>query len=75
MSRVIAKFQELSPIRQAAVIAGAAWNIALIVLAQRDLNRRDPSELRGSKALWRVLCLTNTVGPVLYFRWGRRKST
>jgi hypothetical protein len=72
MSRLISEFKRLSPVRQAAIVGITAWNLTLIIAAQLDLNRRSADELRGSKALWRVACLTNTVGPLSYFRWGRR---
>ena len=72
MSRLISEFKKLSPTRQAAIMAITAWNLTLIVAAQLDLQRQPAEEVRGSKALWRLACLTNTVGPLSYFRWGRR---
>ena len=39
---------------------------------QRDLQRRAPDEVRGSKALWRLVCL-NVLGAAVYLRWGRRQ--
>jgi hypothetical protein len=74
MSRAISRFKELSPIRQAAIIGVTAWNITLSVLAERDIHRRPAADIRGNKALWRVVCLTNTVGPLIYFRWGRHEE-
>ena len=71
MSRAIAAFKNLSPIRQAAIVGLTAWNITLTVTAERDLHRRPADDVRGSKAVWRLVCLTNTVGPLIYFRWGR----
>jgi hypothetical protein len=44
------------------------------VLAERDIHRRPAADIRGNKALWRVVCLTNTVGPLIYFRWGRHEE-
>jgi hypothetical protein len=74
MSKLFRKFCMLSPVQQAAIVAITAWNFTLIVVAQRDLSHRPDSEIRGSKLLWRLACLTNTVGPLSYFRWGRRQS-
>ena len=74
MSEAIRKFRALSPVKQAAIMAITAWNVTLIVIAQRDLSHRPESQLRGSKRLWRLACLTNTVGPLSYLRWGRRAA-
>jgi hypothetical protein len=74
MSRAIREFKNLSPVRQAAIVAITAWNVALSVIAERDVHRRPEAEIRGRKAFWRLACLTNTVGPLAYFRWGRRQS-
>ena len=72
MPKALRAFRKLSPVKQAAIVPVTARNIALIIIAQRDLSRRPDSQLRGSKRLWRLACLPNTVGPLSYFRWGRR---
>jgi hypothetical protein len=64
-------FTQLSPARKAAVVAITGWNVSLIVLAQRDIHRRTDAQLRGPRRLWQLACLTNSVGPLSYFRWGR----
>lgn len=74
MSRAISKFRTLSPVQQVAIVAVTAWNLTLIVVAERDLAVRPADQVRGSKVLWRLACLTNTVGPLIYFRWGRRRD-
>jgi hypothetical protein len=74
VSKAIRAFRKLSPTQQSAIVAITAWNLSLIVIAQRDLSRRPDSQIRGSKRLWRLACLTNTVGPLSYFRWGRREA-
>lgn len=73
MSKAIQDFKALPPGRRAGVSALLAVALALIFTAQRDIQRRPSSEVRGSKLLWRVLCL-NAVGAVGYFLWGRRSS-
>ena len=67
------RFSELSP-------AGRLWASVLLVIsltligaAQRDLQHRSAGELRGSKLIWRILCL-NGLGALAYFGWGRRPS-
>jgi Phospholipase_D-nuclease N-terminal len=64
-------FVALSPVRQSAIVAITAWNVSLIVLSQRSLNRTPARQIRGPKALWRLACLTNSLGPLAYFLWGR----
>ena len=58
------------------------YSVALVVCAGRteaDVERRaaaigrDPSELRGSKTLWRILTAMNTSNHVLYLIIGRRR--
>jgi len=71
LSRAISDFRKLSPAAQAAIVAVTAWNLYLCAAAEWDLQHRPPVRVRGSKTLWRLACLTNTVGPVSYFRWGR----
>jgi hypothetical protein len=71
ISRALDEFKKLSPVLQAAIVAITAWNFWLSASAERDIQRRPAGEVRGSKALWRLVCLTNTVGPLSYFRWGR----
>lgn len=75
MSEAINKFRNLSPASQAAIVAITAWNLWLSGSAQRDVQRRPPDQIRGRKVFWRLACLTNTVGPAVYFRWGRRKRS
>jgi len=41
-------------------------------LAWRDLNRRPPTQVRGSKRFWRVLIALNPGNSVLYWIFGRR---
>jgi len=68
-------FKSLSPVRQAAVVGIAAWQIWLLVAAQRDIHRTPADEVRGSKTVWRLICLINTFGPLAYFRWGHRTQS
>jgi hypothetical protein len=71
MRALLQGFKHLSPVRQAAVVAVTGWNVSLIVLTQRDIQRRTDAQIRGSRRLWQLACLTNTVGPLAYLRWGR----
>ena len=55
-----------------AVYATRAVALPIIAAAQRDLVRRAPSQVRGDKRIWHLICL-NALGALAYFRWGRRE--
>jgi hypothetical protein len=74
VSRVVSEFRKLSPARQVGILAITAWHLGLSVAAEWDIQHRPAAQVRGSKAFWRLACLTNTVGPLSYFRWGRRRD-
>lgn len=50
-----------------------ALHLCLVGAAHVDLTKRPAEQVRGPKALWRVLTAANTSFSVLYFLWGRRK--
>jgi hypothetical protein len=39
----------------------------------RDLKKRPADQIRGPKWAWVLGSFVNTVGPVAYFGWGRRR--
>jgi hypothetical protein len=72
MSRVD-DFRRLPPAKRYALVAVGTVQVGLSVAAEIDIHRRPAERIRGGKLAWRLACLTNTVGPVSYFAWGRRK--
>ena len=54
----------LSALALAATVSGT--------LAWRDLNRRSPGQVRGSKRFWRLLIALNPGNSLLYWLLGRR---
>ena len=50
-------------------------HLVMTALVWRDIGRRDPSELRGSKTIWRVLTALNTGNHLLYYLVGRRRRS
>ena len=68
-------FRDLSPWRQVLLLVLVALQLGLLAWAEVDIQRRQPNEVRGRKGWWRVLCLINFLGPVSYFRWGRRTGS
>ncbi len=55
------------------VIPALVVHVVLTVLAWRDIRRRDPADLRGSKNFWRVVTALNTGNHSLYWLVGRRR--
>jgi len=52
----------------------AAIELAAKIAAARDIQHRSAEQVRGSKLLWRLALLVNTLGPLSYFLWGRRRG-
>jgi hypothetical protein len=50
-------------------------HVVMTAVVWRDISRRDPSELRGNKTIWRVLTAMNTGNHLLYWLVGRRRSS
>jgi hypothetical protein len=71
IARLVRDFRALSPTKQAAIVAITAWNWWLSASAELSIQRTPSQDIRGPKLLWRLACLSNTVGPLAYFRWGR----
>lgn len=47
-------------------------HLSLTALVWQDIQRRNATQLRGSKTLWRVLTGLNTANSLLYLLIGRR---
>ncbi len=65
------KFKERSRAERLGIVALTFGAASLVASAERDLQRRPAEQVRGSKTLWRLLCL-NAIGAAVYFCWGRR---
>jgi hypothetical protein len=70
---VIRHFNDLSPARRVWVPTIIAAALGLVAAAEIDIQRRPAGQVRGSKLLWRLVCL-NAVGSAGYFRRGRRAT-
>jgi hypothetical protein len=68
------RWRELSPREQTAVLTLASVQLSLAATAWADLARRPAVDVNGSKLRWALLIAINFVGPVAYFKWGRRRS-
>jgi hypothetical protein len=65
---------ELSPRQRNLVVLAAAAELTLKLAALRDISRRSPEEIRGTKTPWRLAQIVNTFGPLGYFLFGRRST-
>lgn len=72
MGRQYAKFRDLPAPSRARIAVLGTLQLALLLAAEIDIQRRPASEINGPKSRWRLGCLINFVGPLIYFRWGRR---
>ncbi|MFP4417751.1 MAG: PLDc N-terminal domain-containing protein [Chitinispirillaceae bacterium] len=48
--------------------------IALLAAALLDIRKRSAEDIRGSKKLWTMLSFINFIGPLLYFKCGRKSE-
>jgi hypothetical protein len=66
------RWADLSPRQQTAVLVAASVQLSLAATAWADLATRTPAEVNGSRATWAAVIAVNVVGPLAWFRWGRR---
>lgn len=71
---MVKKWSELGPRARQAVITLGVLEVVLLVVAQIDISKRTPEQVRGSKGMWRALSFVNIIGPVAYFVRGRRRN-
>jgi hypothetical protein len=67
-------WRELTPRQRQAMMVRGALQLGLLAAALNDLRSRPASQIRGPKALWVAISLTNYLGagPIAYFLLGRR---
>jgi hypothetical protein len=66
------RWADLGPRQQTAVLVAAAVQLSLAATAWADLATRRPAEVNGSRTTWAAVIAVNIVGPLAWFRWGRR---
>ena len=67
------RWADLSPGQRAGVVALGAVQVSLAIAAWTDLARRPARTVNGPKPVWAVVIAVNTIGPLAWFRWGRRR--
>lgn len=68
------KWAELSTVQRTAILVSGSVQVSLAISAWADLAMRRREEINGSKRKWAAIIALNFVGPLSYFRWGRRTS-
>ncbi len=68
------RWSDLTPGMRRGVIAAATVEVGLAAAAWIDLARRPAARVNGPKPAWAAAIAVNIVGPLAYFRWGRRRS-
>jgi hypothetical protein len=56
------------------IIGIVAVDLVAAFFAWRDLDRRRPEQIRGTKLLWRVVMLSNPGNSFGYWLFGRRRG-
>ncbi|MGK5112269.1 PLDc N-terminal domain-containing protein [Geodermatophilus sp. CPCC 205506] len=59
--------------QRALLLTLGSVQLSLAATAWTDLARRSASEVNGRKAVWAAVIAVNWIGPLTYFRWGRRR--
>jgi hypothetical protein len=68
------RWSDLSPGMQRGVVVAGAIEVGLAAAAWIDLARRPSAQVNGPKPAWAAAIAVNVIGPLSYFRWGRRRS-
>jgi len=68
------KWSDLSSRQRTAIKIAALAELTLKILMLADIRRRPASQIRGPKAAWRAAAIVNTIGPVSYFLFGRKRG-
>jgi hypothetical protein len=68
------RWSDLTPQQQTAIVLGAIAELIITTFALRDLARRPKAQVRGPKVVWLAAFFVQPLGPLLYFRVGRRRA-
>jgi len=67
------KFADLPPAQQRAIVIAGAVQLTLLAAALFDISRRPQEQIKGPKPLWVGISFINTIGPLAYFFFGRKR--
>jgi hypothetical protein len=69
------RWADLTGRQRAVVLTLASIQLSLAATAWADLATRPAHQVNGRKILWAAIIAVNFVGPLSYFRWGRRPDS
>ena len=67
------RWSDLTPGQQTTILVLGSIQLSLAATAWVDLARRPAAEVNGRKAIWAAVIAVNWIGPLSWFRWGRRR--
>jgi hypothetical protein len=67
------KWSALPPGRRRGIVGVGIVQVGLCIAALLDIRRRPADQINGSKPMWVALSFLNTVGPLAYFAFGRKR--
>jgi len=67
------RWNELSTRQQSGIGVAGIVELILLIAALRDLRRRPADQINGSKWMWVAISFVNIIGPLSYFRFGRKR--
>jgi hypothetical protein len=68
------RWADLTDRQRAVVLTLASIQLSLAATAWADLATRPAGQINGRKAVWAAVIAVNFIGPLSYFRWGRRRE-
>ncbi len=66
------RWSDLSDRQQAVILVAASVQLSLAAAAWADLATRPATLVNGRKGVWAAVIGVNFLGPIAWFRWGRR---
>jgi len=69
------RWADLTDRQRTVVLTLASIQLSLAATAWADLATRPADQVNGRKGMWAAIIAVNFVGPLSYFRWGRRRDS
>ena len=69
------RWADLTDRQRTVVLTLASIQVSLAATAWADLATRPVDQVNGRKGMWAAIIAVNFVGPLSYFRWGRRRDS
>jgi hypothetical protein len=67
------RWADLAPAQRAGIVALGTLQVSLATRAWWQLARTPADRVNGRKSLWAPVIAVNFIGPLAWFRWGRRR--